>query len=203
MPYVSLLAPKPIKRLPVLACGAWWAVALLCTPAWASPATTAPRFEVSADGAYVTDMQTKLVWSRCVEGMQWTGQTCDGTPQRVSHGQAIAVGSARAKAEGLRWRVPHTKEFQRLVNNIDNAPQKLAVLFPAAPLDWYWTASTSVDMSAVNQYDYKNIERGINAQNANRVAFLHGWAAHMQSGEARGDVVKRTKLPVRLVRAEN
>ena len=58
----------------------------------------------------------------------------------------------------------------------------------------------SVDTSNVNQYDYKNIERGVTPQNANRIAFLHGWAVNLLTGEAREDVLERTKLPVRLVR---
>jgi hypothetical protein len=32
------------------------------------------------------------------------------------------------------------------------------------------------------------------------MAFLHGWAVNSVTGEARGDVTKQSKLPVRLVR---
>jgi hypothetical protein len=31
--------------------------------------------------------------------------------------------------------------------------------------------------------------------------FLHGWAVNLDTGVARGDVTKATRLPVRLVRA--
>jgi hypothetical protein len=44
--------------------------------------------------------------------------------------------------------------------------------------------------------------RGRTNENTNRMAFLHGWAVNLTSGEARGDVTKRTKLPVRLVRPQ-
>ncbi len=45
----------------------------------------------------------------------------------------------------------------------------------------------------------KNIEKGVTAENSNSLAFLHGWAVNPQTGEARGDVLKREKLLVRLV----
>jgi len=159
---------------------------------------------VSKDGASVSDLRSKLTWSRCAEGMQWNGQTCAGEPQLVSHAEALSLARARAKAEGLPWRVPRVKELQHLVSKAAHAGQGKAVVLPAAPPDWHWAVAVNIDVSPVNQYDYSNIERGVTAQNANRMAFLHGWAVNVQSGVARGDVPKRTKLPVRLVRqAEN
>jgi hypothetical protein len=51
----------------------------------------------------------------------------------------------------------------------------------------------------VNQYNYGNIMQGRDNQNATRVDVARGWAVSMVTGEARGDVFRRTKLPVRLV----
>ena len=53
-----------------------------------------------------------------------------------------------------------------------------------------------------NQYDYGNIVQGRNASGANSVSFMHGWAVHMGTGEAAGDVSKKTGLLVRLVRPD-
>lgn len=153
---------------------------------------------VSRNGADVSDARSKLIWSRCVEGMQWDGKTCTGQPTLASHAEALSLARARAKAEGLNWRVPRVKELQRLVNT-----EKEEGVFPAAPPGWHWTVSANIDTRPVNQYDYGNIERGVTAQSLNRMAFLHGWAVNMRSAQARGDVTKRTKLPVRLVRQEN
>lgn len=154
----------------------------------------------SSDGTQVSDARSKLVWSRCVEGMHWTGKTCAGDPVLASHAEALSLARARSEAEGVRWRVPRVKEFQHMLSAVERSAQGSAVLFPAAPSGWHWTVSASIDTRTVNQYDYKNIERGVSAQSANRMAFLHGWAVNMGSAEARGDVTKRTKLPVRLVR---
>lgn len=154
---------------------------------------------VSGDGDQVSDARSKLIWSRCVEGMQWDGKTCMGEPTFATHAHALSLARARAKAEGVGWRVPRVKELQRLVS----APKYGAAVFPAAPPGWYWTASANIDTRAVNQYDYGNIERGVTEGSVNRMAFLHGWAVDAQSAQARGDVPKRTKLPVRLVRPDH
>jgi len=179
------------------------AALLLCLvamhPVQAGTPAEAPSLVVSKDGSFVFDMQSRLAWARCVEGMQWSGQACVGEPRQVSFAEAQALASARAKADDACWRVPSVKELQHLVGKGEASAQGAKALFPSAPPDWYWTASASVDNRAVNQYDYKNIQRGVTEQNANRLAFLHGWVVNVQSGEVRGDVARSTKLPVRLV----
>ena len=157
-----------------------------------------PSLVVSKNGAHVSDLRSKLIWSRCVEGMQWDGKTCTGKPTLASHAEALSLARARAETEGLSWRVPRVKELQRLVNT-----EKEETVFPVAPPGWHWTVSANIDTRPINQYDYGNIGRGITEQSVNRMAFLHGWAVSMGSGQARGDISKRTKLPVRLVRQEN
>lgn len=180
-----------------------WVMAIFSALAMPDGQAAQLDFLVSKDGTYVIDIGTKLVWSRCVEGMRWNGQTCAGTPQLVSYGEALALANARAKADGLRWRVPGVKELQRLASNEVHSSRDEKEIFPASPPDWHWTVSATIDTKPFNQYDYKNIERGVTAQNANRIAFLHGWGVNLQTGEARGDILKRTKLPVRLVCQED
>jgi len=182
--------------------GACLVCALVAHSALAGKQAQPPDLVVSKDGTCVSDLRSKLAWSRCAEGMQWNGQTCAGEPHLVSHAEALSLARARSKADGLQWRVPRVKELQHLVSKAAHAGPREAVFFPASPADWHWTVSANIDVSPVNQYDYANIERGVTAQNANRMAFLHGWAVNAQSGVARGDVPKRTKLPVRLVRQE-
>jgi hypothetical protein len=154
---------------------------------------------LSDDGAYVLDARTQLAWSRCVEGMQWTGKNCAGTPSLLTHAEAMAVAIERGKARGLHWRVPRLGELQGLVPDGGAQRGLDARLFPEAPPGWHWTATTTIDSASVNQYNYANIARGRSEQNTNRVAFLHGWAVDPATGASRGDVSKRTKLAVRLV----
>ncbi|WP_428420277.1 DUF1566 domain-containing protein [Methylibium sp.] len=178
------------------------AAALATAAAWAAEPPASPNWLLSEDGAYVIDPRSKLAWPRCVEGMQWNGKTCTGEPVLVNHAEAMALATTRAKADGVRWRLPRVAELQRLVNKAA-APRRLdPVLFPAAPGTWHWAIRANVDTATVNQYDYGNIVQGRTNANANRMAFLHGWAVNLETGEARGDVTKRTKLPVRLVRPQ-
>jgi hypothetical protein len=150
-----------------------------------------------ADGGLVVDDEARLVWSRCVEGMQWNGATCVGDASLMNHGEAMAAGAARAKREGLPWRLPRVSEMQRVARR----PYPALALFPAAPQGWHWSATAVVDLNPVNPYRYQNIRRNVTPENANRIAFLHGWAVDLATGEARDDVPKRTRLPVRLVRS--
>jgi hypothetical protein len=189
----------PYHRNPYLRTVASWLclVAMHCAQA-ASPAQ-APGLMVSKDGSFVFDPHSRLAWARCVEGMQWSGQSCTGEPKQVNFAEARALAIARAKADDACWRVPGVKELQHLVGNGEASAQGGEALFPSAPPDWYWTASVSIDSRSVNPYDYKNIQKGVTEQNANRLAFLHGWVVNVQTGEARGGVLRSTKLPVRLV----
>ena len=183
-----------MKR-PIAAC--LLALAVASPGAWAAD----PRFALSEDGAYVIDLQAKLAWPRCVEGMLWDGKTCTGQPLLFDHAQANAHAVARWKAEGIRWRLPHTTELKRLVDK--HLPQQGLdpVLFPAAPREWHWSGTANVRAAGqVNQYSYENIQQGRNNNNADRMAYLHGWAVNLVTGDARGDVAKRTPLPLRLVR---
>ena len=114
----------------------------------------------------------------------------------MSHADAVAAGVARSKSDGLSWRLPRVSEMQRVTRR----PHPALALFPAAPEGWHWSGTAVVDLNSVNQYRYQNIRRHLTDENANRIAFLHGWAVDLATGEARDDVLKRTRLSVRLVR---
>jgi hypothetical protein len=165
----------------------------------AAGAPDAPDMALSDDGSFVLDARAQVAWSRCVEGMRWTGKTCAGTPLLFSHAEAMALALERERTTGLHWRVPRVVELQRLVNKDTRPPSVDPRLFPAAPRGWHWTSTAAINTARVNQYDYGNIMQGRNEQNTNHMAFLHGWAVNLASGESRSDVTKRTKLPVRLV----
>ena len=131
----------------------------------------------------------------------WDGKTCTGQPQLFDHAQATAHALARWKAEGIRWRLPHTTELKRLVDPRPAQQGLDPVLFPAAPREWHWSGTANIRAAGqVNQYSYDNIQQGRTNENADRMAYLHGWAVNLVTGEAKGDVSKRSTLPLRLVR---
>lgn len=176
------------------------ALAAACCQA-AEPTATTPKLVLSADGAYVLDARAKLAWPRCVEGMRWTGKTCTGTPLRLNRADALALASTRFKADGVRWRLPRVTELQRLVDKAASPHGLDPALFPAAPDEWHWAVSSNLHTNtAVNPYNYGNIVQG--RTGGDSMAVLLGWAVNLETGEARGDVAKRSELVVRLVRPQ-
>jgi hypothetical protein len=165
----------------------------------AEEVSTAPGITPSESGAYVKDRQTGLVWPRCAEGLQWSGQACAGTPLLLDRAEAIALAASRKQADGLSWRLPTAAELRGLVKNSPGTRGLDPQTFPPVAQEWFWSATTTVDTTTVNQYNYGNITQGRDGHNATRVDVAHGWAVSMVTGETRGDVSRRTKLPVRLV----
>ncbi len=167
---------------------------LLSGQAWAQT-SPAPQPAPSADGAYVIDPRSKLAWPRCVEGMVWNGQTCTGQPRLMTHGEAQALATARYKAEGVAWRLPRLTELRRWA-----ATEQGRQLFPGAPQDWTWTSTSRIESSQADPYSYDSIARAAGPQDT--LGVQQGWAVHMATGEARGDVGRRTPLVVRFVRPQ-
>ncbi|RTL25888.1 MAG: DUF1566 domain-containing protein [Burkholderiales bacterium] len=192
-----------------------WLATLVAHAGWATagePGASPPKpsaqvdWQPAEDGRTVVDHHNGQIWARCVEGMNWDGQTCRGQAVLASHKEALALAAARRKADGLDWRLPRVTELRRLVSETNRPRGLYARLFPAAPADWYWAGTTNVEgaQASVNQYNYANISRGVDNAQLKRMGFLHGWAVDMSSGEARGDMPKRTShLPVRLVRSQD
>lgn len=171
-------------------------------PTSAASAASASSLRPSADGLSVLDLREKQVWLRCVEGMRWDGKTCTGDPVLMTHSEAVAWAAAVAKAEGVNWRLPHVTELRRLAGSAAGRSALDPKIFPTAPVGWYWSRTASLNTAKVNQYDYANIARGRNNDNAVRLNYRQSWAVNMGTGEARGDVDRATKLSVRLVRQQ-
>lgn len=186
--------PSPARLARAAGLLAWAAASAAC-------AAPPPPWAVTDDGQGVTSPGGTLIWSRCVQGMQWTGRTCAGQPALATRAEAIAWAAARRSTDRLDWRLPRVTELQKLAEPRAHPPGLDARLFPAAPTGWYWSATARVDTAAVNPYHYGNIRQGITPQNANHLGFLQGWAVNLDSGEGRDDVLKSTRLPVRLVRS--
>lgn len=199
---MALLKYRPrLRRARSLAAvvGGLWVLSAVASPQQQGSAD----WRVSDDGAYVIDVRAQLAWPRCVEGMQWNGTTCTGKPLLLDRAEATTLAAARWQAEGVAWRLPRAAELQRLVGKAaHNAPGADARLFPAAPDLWYWSSTANVSGVRGNQYNYNTIRQSREGDSAGQMALLNGWAVNMATGEARGDVARASKLPVRLVRPQ-
>jgi hypothetical protein len=166
----------------------------------AAAADEVPRLAPSADGRELIDSTAGLAWSRCVEGMSWDGRRCAGSPRLMTHSEALAQARTRAQAEGQAWRVPRVTELRRLFERVAHANTSAQSLAPAAPAGWYWTSTTRIESERVNAYSYRNVERGAAQSQVDRLVVQSGWAVEQPGAEVRGDMGKREKLAVRLVR---
>ncbi|MFG6489378.1 DUF1566 domain-containing protein [Roseateles sp. BYS78W] len=166
----------------------------------AEPPPAAPGFVPGADGTELIDAASGQAWSRCVEGMRWDGHACQGQPALFTHAEALAMARARSQADGHAWRVPRVPELKHFADRLAHAPQP-ATLAPAAPPGWYWTSTVRIESESVNPYAYRNVQRGVTETQANRLVVQAGWAVDARSGEVRGDMPKRERLPLRLVRS--
>lgn len=172
------------------------AAVLLTLPALAAE----PGLVASADGQELLDAAAGHAWPRCAEGMRWDGRGCTGEPTLFTHAQALAQARSRSQAEGQAWRVPRVPELKHFGGRLAHAPRPDA-LTPSAPQGWYWTSTARIDSETVNPYAYRNVQRGVTETQTNRLVVQHGWAVDPRSGEARGDMPKRERLPLRLVRS--
>lgn len=168
-----------------------------------APVASPLMLVVSTDGKEVIDAKAKLAWRRCVEGMVWFGNTCTGRAKTFTMTEAQALVTAEGKSTGQRWRLPHIPELKRLLDksHVGQGAMVDAVLLPATPMGWHWSASVSVGAGgAVNQYNYGNIMSGVTPGNVNQLKALEGWGLNFATGEASGGISKRDALYVRLVR---
>lgn len=182
-----------MHRLPVLTLSL--ALLGLPRPSLADEALLTP----SADGQELIDTGAGLAWARCVQGMQWDGKRCSGEAVQATHAEALAFARARAQAEGRAWRLPRVPEIKHLLERLPHS-RAPALQASAGPAGWYWTGSTRIEHQAVNPYNYGSIERGSSQRQLDRLAVGTGWAVQQPGGAARGDVAKRERLAVRLVR---
>lgn len=149
----------------------------------------------------VLDPRAGLAWARCAEGQRWDGRICTGAASLMDHGHALAAARTRSQASGQAWRLPRAAELRQLGRQWAAAQALSPRVFPAAPEGRHWSSSTTVNTGAVNPYDYGNIRSGVTEQNVARLSFLHGLAVQLPGGEVDSGVLKRERLPVRLVRS--
>lgn len=102
------------------------------------------RFEDNGDGT-VTDRQSKLMWSRCSAGQQWTAGSCSG--QAGTYTFDSAKGLARdVNQTGTYfykdWRLPRLPELATLIERQCANPRTNLVIFPNTPAGSFWTETS-------------------------------------------------------------
>lgn len=88
-----------------------------------------------ASGAEVKDLETGLIWQRCVMGQQWDGQRCTGDP--VAQDWNLAVKTAKTAG----WRLPTQKELEGLAEKSCSELALNQTWFGSGPSGWVWTST--------------------------------------------------------------
>jgi hypothetical protein len=76
-----------------------------------SLAQGADRFSVIENGTQMKDNTTGLIWRRCFEGQQLSGEICSGTPTGFTHKDALVMAQSESG-----WRLPNIKELASILN---------------------------------------------------------------------------------------
>lgn len=111
-------------------------IALLAAVLAGSALAQAPRFRYIKGDSEAVDRTTHLTWRRCLEGMNWDGVACAGTPATFVHEAAVAHTQSQKG-----WRLPTAKELFSLVDRTQPGPVIDLDAFPGTPAEWFWSAS--------------------------------------------------------------
>lgn len=175
----------------------------LSGPAVAQTARAATaEWALSADGQHIVLTRSRLLWPRCVEGMQWTGKTCVGTPLWFDHAQALEHARQRSQADGVTWRLPSARELQLMSQHNQRAIEAAQPApLPESSLGWSWSGTTQVIRRQINPYSYDTLVKGSTAGvGGQQLDLKNGWAVNTGTAEMRGDIPRRTPMMLRLVR---
>ncbi len=109
-----------------------------------TPTTPIQDFTLHDDGT-VTHNKTGLMWMRCALGQNWNGATCTGSAQAYTWRAALQAAEGSSFAGYSDWRLPDIKALGSIVEQACVSPAINATVFPATPLDWFWSASPYAD----------------------------------------------------------
>lgn len=127
-----------IRAFSVALCGSLVCISLAQAACIPNEPLTRPdsRYQAAnAPGSEVKDLDTGLVWQRCVLGQAWDGNSCTGEPI------AQDWNAATKAVAGTGWRLPTQKELEGLAEKSCYELALNQTWFGSGPSGWVWTAS--------------------------------------------------------------
>lgn len=88
-----------------------------------SAAFSQQQYKIGPGYGEVTDLNTGLIWNRCLEGAVWNGLNCRGSPLVLSHESALLRAKSRTG-----WRLPNIKELASIATY--SSPYMDTMAFP-------------------------------------------------------------------------
>lgn len=114
-----------------------------CEADVAQQSTPTTRFQDNGDGT-VTDVELKLMWTRCSVGQTWNGKICDGqasTHTWDSASQAASDVNSSGTYFYNDWRLPQLKEIATLIERRCSNPRVNLSVFPNTPAGIFWSST--------------------------------------------------------------
>ena len=104
------------------------------------------KYIISDNGQEVLDLQTNLIWRRCVEGMMWDGKTCASESMSgetyFMFQEALQRAANQAAETKKAWRLPNIKELTSLMDYSQTDMAIDSIAFPATPNAQSWSSSS-------------------------------------------------------------
>lgn len=119
--------------------------------------TPTSQFKDNNDGT-ITDLKTKLIWKKCIEGMIWQSSTnsCiddtateDMMTWQEALGKATQLNASGGFASAVSWRLPNIKELSSIIENACYGPSINLNIFPDSPSGIFWSSTPYI---GVNDY---------------------------------------------------
>jgi hypothetical protein len=113
----------------------------------------APSFTDNGDST-VTDNNTKLIWSKCSDGL--TGATCTGGGLNSPILATTLTSCNGYSLAGKTWRLPNTNELRSLLDYSLITTPMINSAFPNTSSNQYWTSTSNVNSPNLGMLVYFN-----------------------------------------------
>jgi len=115
------------------------------------------RYLISADGT-VTDLDTGLMWTRCLIGQEWDSEvkSCSGLTESMRWGAALESAEGSNLAGYSNWRIPNVNELRTIFALNKSAPSVNATAFTeigTGSLSQLWSSTPDLNNN-FNRYSY-------------------------------------------------
>lgn len=117
---------------------------------------TAPDTRYEVNGQLVTDLQTGLIWSRCLLSQRYNAQSnqCEEVKYGFRWSGALVRAEEDMTANQSDWRVPNIKELASLVELACYNPAINIDVFPNTPNGFFWSSSVVPGSSSAWMVDF-------------------------------------------------
>lgn len=104
---------------------------------------------ITLDDGTVTDLETGLMWSRCLLGQSWdqTEQTCTGDSQALNWQQAHELSTQSQLGGHSNWRLPNIKELRTIAAFNKSSKAFNTQIFPNMQfpsIDRIWSSTPAI-----------------------------------------------------------